>query len=457
MQKGLSGQNMTDEDDVNRTKTGPVARRSLSKDHRLYWEARLYKKRWRDNAGRFCESPHWYVRIHFGGRETRLCTGISNKTVAAGIVRDLYLESRRIGWEEALGMFRRGEGRKNDRSRKLTVGDFLEAARSVSTARPETFNEYARCLRQVAGQINGVISGKEKFSRRDGRSKKVRERLNGIRLDSLTPEGVERWKRRYLGKAAGDPVKLARTRTSLNTIIRQCRALFCRHVLKHLDLELPQTTLDAFSEIDYERSPDTRYRGLGKTSPELLLIAAERELCDQKPELYTVFLLALLAGLRRREIDTLTWQQVDLINRQIRIEPNQYYQPKSERSCGNVPLEEPLGELLRSLMARANGEFVVASYVQPQPSKRYRCDPLFRELTAWLREKGVASTKPLHQLRKEHGSLINARHGIHAASVALRHSHITTTANYYTDSRLKATTGLGEVLNAGAKALKRSG
>jgi integrase len=75
--------------------------------------------------------------------------------------------------------------------------------------------------------------------------------------------------------------------------------------------------------------------------------------------------------------------------------------------------------------------------------ENYRAERIFENLIAWLRSKGVATKTPLHTLRKEFGSLINQRHGIHAASLALRHANIGVTRLHYVDSRPRATPGLG--------------
>jgi len=77
----------------------------------------------------------------------------------------------------------------------------------------------------------------------------------------------------------------------------------------------------------------------------------------------------------------------------------------------------------------------------------YRCQAIFECLIGWLRIKGVETKTPLHTLRKGFGSLINQRHGIHAASLALRHANIGVTRLHYVDSRLKATPGLGGLLS----------
>ena len=45
------------------------------------------------------------------------------------------------------------------------------------------------------------------------------------------------------------------------------------------------------------------------------------------------------------------------------------------------------------------------------------------------------------------GSVICDRHGIYAASRALRHSDVGVTAAFYVDKRSRATTGLGGLLS----------
>jgi hypothetical protein len=50
----------------------------------------------------------------------------------------------------------------------------------------------------------------------------------------------------------------------------------------------------------------------------------------------------------------------------------------------------------------------------PTSSGSPRRDSHFDSLNAELRSKGVNTQKPLHPLRKEHSSLINKAHGIHA-------------------------------------------
>ena len=107
-------------------------------------------------------------------------------------------------------------------------------------------------------------------------------------------------------------------------------------------------------------------------------------------------------------------------------------------------------EVFKSFHEERSGSFVVESRVKPRPGStyaHYRCQRTFKRLSGWLREHGVVGKCPLHALRKEFGSQICDRHGIYAASRALRHSDVGTTALHYLDKRSRTTTGLGVLLS----------
>src|SRR4029077_12306253 len=103
----------------------------------------------------------------------------------------------------------------------------------------------------------------------------------------------------------------------------------------------------------------------------------------------------------------------------------------------------------RGFRARATGNFVIESEIAPKPGatySHYRCQRLFDSLGKWLRDHGVTGNKPLHTLRKEFGSQVCAKHGIYAASTALRHADIAITSQHYLDRRKRSTVGLGGLL-----------
>jgi hypothetical protein len=61
-----------------------------------------------------------------------------------------------------------------------------------------------------------------------------------------------------------------------------------------------------------------------------LIGTAATELSATKPELFKIFLLGVMVGLRRKEIDLLEWPSFRWDRGVIRIEPTRYFHPKSE-------------------------------------------------------------------------------------------------------------------------------
>jgi integrase len=175
------------------------------------------------------------------------------------------------------------------------------------------------------------------------------------------------------------------------------------------------------------------------------------------PPVYLIFLLGVAAGLRRKEIDLLEWSAFRFKENTIRVEPTQFFHPKSQDSIAEIQVDPEVMSVFQEHHDKAKGTFVIASRRPPKTVTRgdyYRCQSYFDKLNAWLRSKGVNTQKPLHTLRKEYGSLINKMDGIHAASKALRHADISVTNNFYTDSRARVTPGLGKLF-ARKKSAKR--
>jgi integrase len=160
-----------------------------------------------------------------------------------------------------------------------------------------------------------------------------------------------------------------------------------------------------------------------------------------------------LVGLRRAEIDQLEWTAFDWQLEKLHIGVTEHFAVKSQGSIGDVDLDRELMDVFKNFYEERSGSFVVESRVKPRPGStyaHYRCQRTFKHLSGWLREQGVSGKCPLHALRKEFGSQICDRHGIYAASRALRHSDVGTTALHYLDKRSRTTTGLGVLLSTSA-------
>ena len=138
----------------------------------------------------------------------------------------------------------------------------------------------------------------------------------------------------------------------------------------------------------------------------------------------------------------------------IRFEATQFFHPKSQDSIGEIQMDPQIMAIFRKYHGKAKGNFVIPSRKtseRPSRADYYRCESHFDALNAWLRSKGVNTQKPLHTLRKEYGSLINEVHEIQAASKALRHAGINVTNNFYTDSNVRVTPGLGKLFSTKSK------
>ena len=136
-----------------------------------------------------------------------------------------------------------------------------------------------------------------------------------------------------------------------------------------------------------------------------------------------------MLGLRRTEADTLLWRQVDFDRREVSIEPTEYYRLKSRDSAGMLALDDGTIAFLRGWRARVHGTFVLESPSMPRPLARNpgegRCIHTFKVLGAWLKIKGVTARKPIHELRKEAGTiLLNQGQPIESVSLYLGHSTI---------------------------------
>ena len=220
-------------------------------------------------------------------------------------------------------------------------------------------------------------------------------------------------------------------------------------MLKFVTMELPETP---FAGVKFEPRQSMRYRASFDVE-EVIRWALEgdkgKDIVPLPDEQKKIFLLAVMAGLRRPEIDLLEWTAFRWNEGLIRIEATRYFQPKSEDSAGDVEIDAELLAAFRGYHAKTRGEFVIESKVKPKPGAAYwdyRCQKDFEALTGWLRKAGVSGVKPLHTLRKEYGSQICAKHGIYAASHALRHADIAITSQHYLDSRKRVTVGLGGLL-----------
>lgn len=423
----------------------------VSKTHVNYWKKHLLRSSF-TRDGELHEVTEFCIKIQHLGLRRSFALGTDNREAAAIKARDIYLTIVAKGWDAAQALFNPGMLLRKD---DPTLGEFFAEVQAKAGLSAKTFRNYASAFRTIASASSSIklADGKSKYDYRGGGQQQWRAQVDAIKLVTMTPDRVQQWKIAHIKMAGASLSAQVTARRTVNSHIRCARSLFSKSVLKFVKVRLP-TTLP-FEGIELESNVgDMRYKSKIKAQP--LVSAARSELQTAYPESYKAFLLALFCGLRRSEIDLLEWTAMDWQLNQIAISTTEHFEPKTDGSEDVVEVDPEVMAELRGFFAATQSPFVLNSVLPPRAGlarQYYRCQHTFKHLTDWLRGQGITATKPIHELRKEFGSLVNAAHGIYAASRALRHSDITTSARHYIAKKQRVTVGLGHLLgNAEAPA-----
>jgi integrase len=426
------------------------ARSKYSKTDLRYWRNVVFKPVYYRNGGRN-ETDFWAVQITHAGQRVRWSLHTSNREAAAARARQIYQCIVANGWDEARNRFRPKQ--ETVRNQTWTIGDYLEAAKRVCKAKPQSAEGYAKAVRRIVADVQKIGGGKAKFDHRSGGNLEWQRSVHAVRVETITPAKIESWKRDFVSRVKDSAVLRRRAATSANSFLRQARSLFSStvraEIRKELGIEPPESPFDGVGLVS-----EPSHKHFSTVNIEKLIRSACLELAEEDREAFKAFLLAVFTGLRRREIDLLEWSAFDGRRNILRIQPTAYFTGKTRESETELPLDTELTAVFADLRRHATSLFVIESSRAPKHEAQYqyyRCDRVFERLIIWLRAQGLCSPKPLHELRKEFGSLINERNGIHAASRALRHSDIRVTNDHYMDSRSRVTTGMGYLLTETAQ------
>jgi integrase len=379
------------------------------------------------------------MRLQMRGQRMAFSLGTGNAEAAARKAASVYTDFLTLGSDGAFAKYRPQKAADSI----STVGGWIKAARGITTVNPATFAMYARSLRKIVGDIIRVKRNRKRFGPKGGGARAYRQATDAAPLTLLSPEAIQKWRMEYV-KRAKTPAEQRSRMTSCNSTLRQARSLFGKKITRFVPLPEPTP----FQHVEFFSRQSAKY--FSRIDAKALLTNAQSELAERDSPAFLVVLIALAAGLRKGEIDTLCWHQIDFERGLIRVENTDTASLKSADSRGEVPIDLGVAELLRGFRARATGAFVIEGgdgVAGPRAwGRNYRVQSVFDRVTAWLRKHGVTAKKPLHELRKELGALITSEHGIYAASRVLRHADLSTTAAHYTDLKTRPTIPVGEWL-----------
>ncbi len=407
----------------------------MNKSHANHWLGRLKRNDYRVD-GDVHECGGWSVQIQAAGRRQRVTLTKSGKHDAAAQAAEFYRCVKVEGWEPALRWINpdRHDGRET------TVGSLIAHVEGFGVVQARTLGTYAYALRWFAKRHLGLEGDESRFDAKAGGNAAWRGKLDAVPLHDLTPLIVQRIVDRYVKGRSGNPLEERKASTSARTLIRCARSLFSRRLLKRIALPLPAPL--PFAGIELPPAAPTRY--VSTVNVAVLIEAARTELRQSDPAVWISILLGLLAGLRKGEMDRLTWTQVRWPESAIWVATTAVGAAKTQASEGLVRVDKSLLEELRAWQANGAPSDWVLSGRESMPAdpRDYRCDSIFERAVIWLRKHGVDGEKPLHVLRKEYGSYVAQTADLITASHQLRHANIATTAAFYVEPRRVVTPSL---------------
>jgi integrase len=441
---------------VKKTTTRPKPRErwsgrwsNLGSDHLKRWEKRLYIPK--SGGVELCKLA---VRIQHLGQRQEFRFDTNNRQAAATKALEIFRFLKANGWAETQTKHKPECEVKHD----TTIGSYLTAVQNLNILRLRTFLGYRNALRNIAAGVFTLKpdKGTSKYDYRSKTGPCGRDlwvgKIDAHRLDELTADKINAWKRGRIARAGSSPIAVATAHRTINSFIRNARSLFAPAILRELKgFDLPPAL--PFAGVDLEDGGSSKY--VSKINAPQLIADARAELKDTHPEVYKAFLLGLFAGLRKAEMDLLEWRMIDFAANLIQLRETEWLHLKTQDSADDITVDpEMLAELKAYQPASPRyldnrPQFVLVSDRPPRPEAPrpvYRSKATFDALIEWLRSKGITANKPLHELRKELGALVATKHGIYAASRFLRHSDITTTARHYAAHKDRISAGLGKYL-----------
>lgn len=423
-----------------------------SKNTAAYWQQKVFREQKhdpdddsREKSARWV-SAHFYVRMQVGTERRKIRLKSTTAEEAGKESAKLYREISANGWPTKKARKKTVTSTETIESdkREGSVGQWIAAATLHAKVRENTAKKYAESLRTIVGDIIELSKS---------RKKECRAKIDNFLLDDLTSDKIRAWILKRTDSTGRNVSQVRRSNTTARTLIVNARSLFTSAIQESMGIS-NEKQRNPFRSLKLPRKTVLSYTS--KFDARLLLSKATDELSkdhngidtESRYEQWKILYLALVAGLRYREIDNLRVQDISPSIRKISIRSHGDYEPKTEASEADVTVSEGAAKILEQMLNKTKGKWVVADG-KSKKAAAYRTGAHHEKLLDWLRnyeERGIKPLadihKPLHELRKEAGTLVNSQHGLYEAKDFLRHSDIATTAAYYVGSKGEITTGL---------------
>lgn len=293
-----------------------LARMSLAKSHQKYWEDRLKRRSFTLAGGEKYESAEYSVRISVGGKPEWFNLESANKNTASAKARDIWIFSRSHTRAEVLEEFKHKTEVPETKIKHPTVGDLICELGALNLIKPRTLATYSRKFRSVAAEATGLTSKKRHNNPGNGLNQ-WKDRVDAIKLESITPAKVMAWRSKRLSKATDPSARQAATVTT-TSLLRNAKALFSPKYTQHLPFPIPHNPFESVpigssttrrykSEVDFkdlaQAARDELYAPIPKLPKESTAKdrQARHEAIDKNQQ-FKILVLSLGCGLRRGEI-----------------------------------------------------------------------------------------------------------------------------------------------------------
>lgn len=197
--------------------------------------------------------------------------------------------------------------------------------------------------------------------------------------------------------------------------------------------------------VDYKDFPKEK-KGqaipLNMEEIKLLFTVAEKDYPHMLPVLTTAF----MTGMRKGEIESLQWEDVDLESRAIKVKADNDKEAKDKE----IPINDILFPVLVDLKEKSNGDTYVFTYDNPRFNRETQI-PISLHFAEIVKKAGLKGRAHFHLMRHTYASMLG-RAGADPVSIQhlLGHSNLSTTQRYlhpYGDAKRLAVKKLEKQLN----------